>query len=91
MHLSAAIQGYWLARKRDLSPDTVTDYRLSFRRLVDYLADPPFADITADDPLTLQRILGHQSMATVQIYVKLADVDIERSQVAASPADNWRL
>ena len=43
------------------------------------------------DPLTLQRILDHESMATVQIYVKLAEVDIERSQVAASPADNWRL
>lgn len=39
----------------------------------------------------LQRILGHSELDTVKIYLQFADVDIERSQQANSPADNWRL
>lgn len=39
----------------------------------------------------LQRILGHESLDTVKIYLALAEVDIERAQRAHSPADNWRL
>lgn len=39
----------------------------------------------------LQRILGHEDLETVQIYINLAQVDIERAQKTNSPADNWRL
>lgn len=39
----------------------------------------------------LQRILGHDSLETVQIYLSLSNVDLERAQRAHSPADNWRL
>lgn len=39
----------------------------------------------------LQRILGHAELDTVKIYLSIAQVDIERSQKANSPADNWRL
>lgn len=42
-------------------------------------------------PLELQRLLGHQKMETVMIYVKLAEVDLETAQRTASPADRWRL
>lgn len=43
------------------------------------------------NPLELQRILGHEKLETVRIYVTLAEVDIERASKAASPVDGWRL
>jgi site-specific recombinase XerD len=39
----------------------------------------------------LQRILGHERLDTVRVYLALAEVDIARAQRAHSPADNWRL
>lgn len=39
----------------------------------------------------LKRILGHEKLATVEIYLELASVDIQKAQQANSPADNWRL
>lgn len=41
--------------------------------------------------IELQRFLGHENMATVTIYVNLAQSDIADAQRRASPADNWRL
>lgn len=37
----------------------------------------------------LQRLLGHESMATIRIYVQLAQDDLRAAQLAASPADRW--
>lgn len=39
----------------------------------------------------LKRILGHEKLATVEIYLELAATDIQRAQQTNSPADNWRL
>ena len=39
----------------------------------------------------LQRILGHERMDTLHIYVTLAQSDLAAAQRAHSPADNWRL
>jgi integrase/recombinase XerD len=39
----------------------------------------------------LQRLLGHERLDTVKIYVHLAQSDLEQAQRIASPADNWRL
>lgn len=41
--------------------------------------------------LELQSALGHESMETVRIYVRLAEIDLQNAQRRASPADNWRL
>jgi integrase/recombinase XerD len=41
--------------------------------------------------LALQDLLGHESMSTVRIYAKLAELDLATAQRKASPADNWRL
>lgn len=41
--------------------------------------------------LALQDLLGHESMSTVRIYAKLAELDLAAAQRRASPADNWRL
>lgn len=43
------------------------------------------------NPLELQRMLGHEKLETVLIYVRLAEVDIERAAKAASPVDGWRI
>lgn len=41
--------------------------------------------------LALQAMLGHEKLDTVRIYARLASVDLEAAQRAASPADGWRL
>lgn len=41
--------------------------------------------------LALQDALGHERMETVRIYAKLAEVDLQAMQRAASPADGWEL
>jgi integrase/DNA-binding XRE family transcriptional regulator len=43
------------------------------------------------NPLELQEMLGHARLDTVRIYVHLAEIDLERAQKNASPADNWHL
>jgi len=40
---------------------------------------------------TLQAMLGHSSLETVKIYLRLAEVDLDTAHRRASPVDNWRL
>lgn len=40
---------------------------------------------------TLQHMLGHSTLETVKIYLKLAQVDVDQVHRRASPVDNWRL
>lgn len=42
-------------------------------------------------PLQLQDLLGHESLETIRLYIRLAEVDIQTAQAAASPADSWGL
>lgn len=48
MKLSTAVEGYWLARKRDFSQNTVNDYSLTFRRFVAFVDDSDMATVTTD-------------------------------------------
>lgn len=41
--------------------------------------------------LHLQQLLGHESIETLKIYVRLAEIDLAKAQQIASPADNWNL
>jgi len=41
--------------------------------------------------LALQALLGHESLSTVRIYARLAEVDLREAHQRASPADNWKL
>jgi integrase/recombinase XerD len=39
----------------------------------------------------LKKILGHEQLETVEIYLEIASIDIQRAQQANSPADRWKL
>jgi integrase/recombinase XerD len=39
----------------------------------------------------LKRILGHEKLEIVEIWLELASIDNQRAQQANSPADRWRL
>lgn len=43
------------------------------------------------DPYTLQRLLGHNSLTTVRIYLQLAQADIDAVHRRVSPVDCWPL
>jgi len=40
---------------------------------------------------TLQSILGHESLKTCLIYLKIAEADVAEAHRLASPVDHWRL
>lgn len=48
MKLSDALEGYWLTRKIDLSPNTVNDYSLTFHRLLEFAGDVELEEINAN-------------------------------------------
>lgn len=49
MQFTKALTGYWLENERNFSPNTVTDYSLTFRRFAAYINDKPVAQITTAD------------------------------------------
>ncbi len=52
-----AIEGYWLARRRDFGTNTVNDYPLTFRRLTEFIGKTrEVKDITSED---VNRFLNH--------------------------------
>lgn len=48
MLMSKAIEGFFLTRALDLSPNTVNIYQLALSRMVDYLNDPGVKEITSE-------------------------------------------
>lgn len=81
MKLSDALQGYWLSRRLDLSPNTIRDYELTFRRLVDFVND---ADIEEVDANVIRRFLAHLSQTH-----ELSDRTLSNIWTALSSLWTW--
>lgn len=41
--------------------------------------------------IALQDLLGHETLETIRLYVRLAQTDLQQMHQAASPVDNWNL
>jgi integrase/recombinase XerD len=55
MRISQILVGYWLAKRRELSRHTYSDYTLTFRRFTEFMRDCEFASVTSTD---VQRFLN---------------------------------
>ena len=71
MIFTDAVDGYWITRRRDLSPATQTDYSLTFNRFASFIGDTDVAAVTSNDihrflnQLRTRRQLSDKSMANV--------------------------
>jgi site-specific recombinase XerD len=82
MRLDYALDGYWLARKRDFSPHTVDDYQRTFQRLCDYLGpNMPIEKISARH---LHDFLNH-----VQSKYRLNKKTLSNVWIALSSLWTW--
>jgi len=78
---AAALDGYWLARRSNFSPNTIADYTLTFTRFAAYIGDTPLADIDAAD---VQHFLEQ-----VRTERKLAKKTIANMWIALSSFWTW--
>jgi hypothetical protein len=50
MQLDDTLEGFWLSKRRNLSPNTARDYELTFQRLVDWLKTTEWGRIRNSAP-----------------------------------------
>jgi integrase/recombinase XerD len=82
MQLSDALTGYWLDKRTVFSPHTVTDYSLTFDRLIEFLGPTTEIEgVTSDD---LRRFLAH-----VKKCYKLGDKTTVNVWIALSSLWTW--
>lgn len=80
MRLSTLVEGYWLERRRDVSPHTFDDYDRTFRRFQAFIGDPDFREIQAAD---VRRFLNHLADQG------LADKTLANVWIALSALWSW--
>lgn len=78
---AAALEGYWLVRRSNFSPATVSEYNVTFNRFAAYIGAKPLVDITASD---IQRFLDQ-----TRDERKLADKTVCNMWVALSSFYTW--
>lgn len=81
MQLSNAIEGYWLTRRLDMSPHTVSDYGLTYRRLIDYVNN---AEFEAIGTMTIRRFMAHLASE-----YDLSDRSLSNVWIALSSLWTW--
>jgi integrase/recombinase XerD len=71
MDFQTALEGYWLARRRDFSIHTIDDYERTFKRFLTYIGSRPVAEITPQDihkfldKTKTKYKLGNKTMANI--------------------------
>jgi site-specific recombinase XerD len=82
MLFDTALDGYWLARERDFSPNTVQDYSGTFRRFQAYVGpDRQVEDITSNDI--------HQFLNFLQRKRRLSNKSLANAWMALSSFWTW--
>ena len=81
MKLSDAIEGYWLDKQLDLSKHTISGYTLIFQRLITFLGDKTFDQITSND---IRRFLAY-----VADEYELGDKSIANVWICLSSLWTW--
>lgn len=94
MKLSDAIDGYWLDKRLNLSNHTITGYKVIFRRLMDFLDDKPFEEVSSNDVrrfltyVAEEYELGDKSLANVWICLSSlwtwAEVELKTAHIIRS-------
>ena len=66
MNYTSALEGYWLARRRNFSPNTMRDYTLTFTRFQTFLGnDPELGAITSADVNRFLTIVTSAELLTI--------------------------
>lgn len=86
MNLTDAITGYWLERKRQLSPNTYNDYQRTFQRFAAYHADCAIESIT---PNHVRRFLNHIAAEQDANGATISDKTLSNIWVALSALFTW--
>lgn len=81
MDFQAALEGYWLARQRDFSPHTISDYSVTFRRFATYLGTKDIATVTAADI--------HAFLNLIRTRHRLSDKTLSNAWAALSSFWTW--
>lgn len=81
MTFTAALDGYWLARQRDFSPNTVNDYSRTFTRFAAHTGNPTLDAVTTT---TINHFLNHLTLDE-----KLAAKTIANAWTALSSFFTW--
>lgn len=81
MKLSDALEGYWLTKELEFSPQTMPGYRRTFARLVAFLDDAHIEDITSAD---IRRFLLH-----LRDHYKLSRRTVSDAWVPLSSLWTW--
>lgn len=81
MQFPTALEGFWLARRRDMSRHTVADYSVTFRRFADFIGPRAIGEIT---PTDIHRFLNH-----VKTRYKLSDKTLSNAWIALSSFWTW--
>lgn len=92
MLYSDALEGFWLARKRDYSPHTVSDYQLTYKRLQAWVGKGRHIEtITNQDIDSFLQDLAetHQLAAKTRLNAWVAALDLGRDLPGHPPHPAW--